>query len=153
MCTSRHARMNAKRVLRESVRACASARRGRQTGLVADAVNATVAAVLAERAAALRAEIGSLTVAPDDVGTIQFGKRAGDATNVAAEQLSRVSAHEQLTSVLEQIEQAQAKLEGGTYGRCDGCGKAISPARLEALPWACECVDCRAALDAQRRRR
>jgi RNA polymerase-binding transcription factor DksA len=117
---------------------------------MSDAAFRATAAILAERAAALRAEIGELTVAPDDVGTIQFGKRAGDATNVAAEQLSRVSAHEQLTSVLEQIEQAQAKLEAGTYGRCSTCGKEISPARLEALPWACECVECRSAKERRR---
>ena len=53
---------------------------------------------------------------------IQFGKRAGDATNVAAEQLSRVGAHEQLQEMLADIEHAQEKLAAGTYGECDECG-------------------------------
>jgi RNA polymerase-binding transcription factor DksA len=102
-----------------------------------------VAALLAERADAIRAELEGLTEAPSDFGTVQFGKRAGDATNVAAEQLSRVGAHEQLLTVLADIERAQAKLAEGTYGRCDECGGPIGAPRLEALPWAWECVSCR----------
>jgi DnaK suppressor protein len=99
--------------------------------------------VLAERAAAIRAELEGLTEAPEDFGVIQFGKRAGDATNVAAEQLSRVGAHEQLLALLADIERAQEKVADGTYGRCDECGEPIGDARLEALPWAAECVRCR----------
>jgi DnaK suppressor protein len=109
-----------------------------------------IAATLAEREAAVRAEVEVLTEAPDDVGTIQFGKRAGDATNVAAEQLSRVSAHEQLLVLLADIERARAKLADGTYGRCDECGGPIGDARLEALPWASECVECRSGHDRRR---
>jgi DnaK suppressor protein len=106
-----------------------------------------VAVLLAERADAIRADLEGLTEAPADFGTVQFGKRAGDATNVAAEQLSRVGAHEQLLAILADIERAQAKLVEGTYGRCDECGGPIGEARLEALPWACECVSCRGRSD------
>ena len=81
-----------------------------------DAQLEAVAAVLAERADAIRAELEGLTEAPADFGTVQFGKRAGDATNVAAEQLSRVGAHEQLLAVLADIERAQAKLAEGPTG-------------------------------------
>jgi DnaK suppressor protein len=109
-----------------------------------------VAAELEARAAAIRAELSGLTEKPEDFGVIQFGKRAGDATNVAAEQLSRVGAHEQLLEVLADIERAQAKLAEGSYGTCDGCGEPIPDARLEALPSATECVACRSAHDRRR---
>ena len=109
-----------------------------------------IATLLAERADAVRAELEGLTEAPEDFGVIQFGKRAGDATNVAAEQLSRVSAHEQLLVLLADIERARAKVADGTYGRCDECGDPIGDARLEALPWAAECVRCRSAHDRRR---
>lgn len=109
-----------------------------------------VAADLEARAATIRAELSGLTEKPEDFGVIQFGKRAGDATNVAAEQLSRVGAHEQLQEVLADIERAQAKLADGSYGTCDGCGEPIPEARLEALPWATECVACRSAHDRRR---
>jgi len=107
-------------------------------------------ALLAARASAVRAELEGLTEAPEDFGVIQFGKRAGDATNVAAEQLSRVGAHEQLQVLLADIDRARAKIADGTYGRCDECGEPIGEARLEALPWAGECVACRGGHDQRR---
>src|SRR3954463_3777557 len=106
-----------------------------------------VAAELEARAAAIRAELAGLTEAPEDFGVIQFGKRAGDATNVAAEQLSRVGAHDQLQVLLADIDRARAKIADGTYGRCDECGEPIGEARLEALPWAGKCVSCRSGHD------
>jgi RNA polymerase-binding transcription factor DksA len=110
----------------------------------------TLARELDARAAAIRAELSGLTEAPEDFGVIQFGKRAGDATNVAAEQLSRVGAHEQLQEMLADVERAREKLAEGSYGTCDGCGEPIPGARLEALPWATECVACRSAHDRRR---
>ncbi len=38
--------------------------------------------------------------------------------------------------VLREINQALAKIQDGTYGLCEGTGKPISKARLEAKPWA-----------------
>jgi RNA polymerase-binding transcription factor DksA len=106
--------------------------------------------LLDDKAHALRVELAALTEAPEDFGVIQFGKRAGDATNVAAEQLSRVGAHEQLLVVLAEVERAQEKLREGTYGACDECGGEIGEARLEALPWATECVACRSEKNLRR---
>jgi DnaK suppressor protein len=49
---------------------------------------------------------------------------------------------EQAERCLEQIEQALKRLEGGTYGACINCGGAITPGRLEALPYAELCINC-----------
>ena len=49
--------------------------------------------------------------------------------------------HERLQVTLADVVRAEAKLAEGSYGRCDACGKAIPPARLEALPWATLCVE------------
>jgi DnaK suppressor protein len=38
--------------------------------------------------------------------------------------------------LLEEIEDALNRIENGTYGICEGTGKPISKARLEAQPWA-----------------
>lgn len=43
---------------------------------------------------------------------------------------------------LAQIESALDKIEHGRYGRCEACESAIAPARLKALPYATECIDC-----------
>lgn len=43
---------------------------------------------------------------------------------------------------LGQIDRAEEKLDDGTYGVCDRCGRPISPARMEAMPDAIYCIDC-----------
>jgi DnaK suppressor protein len=46
------------------------------------------------------------------------------------------------SETLKKIEQALARLEEGTYGRCQECDAEIPPARLRALPFAALCRDC-----------
>lgn len=43
---------------------------------------------------------------------------------------------------LAQVEDALQRLDEGTYGKCEGCGEAIPPERLEILPYATLCVKC-----------
>ncbi len=50
-----------------------------------------------------------------------------------------------LKESLAEVENALDKLERGTYGLCNGCNKPISPARLEAIPQAALCIDCKSA--------
>lgn len=45
---------------------------------------------------------------------------------------------------LEQIDRALARVNAGSYGRCEGCGEPIAPERLEVLPAASHCVRCAA---------
>jgi DnaK suppressor protein len=40
------------------------------------------------------------------------------------------------------IEGALRRIETGSYGLCQTCLKPIAPERLEALPWANDCVGC-----------
>jgi DnaK suppressor protein len=41
------------------------------------------------------------------------------------------------------IQDALARLEAGTFGKCTACGRAISPARLRARPVTNLCIDCK----------
>jgi DnaK suppressor protein len=45
--------------------------------------------------------------------------------------------------VLEEIDQALRRIDEGTFGICRTCGRPIPPERLEALPWATQCIGCR----------
>lgn len=47
--------------------------------------------------------------------------------------------------LLSSVERALEKIHHGTYGRCDRCGAPISQERLEALPWATNCIECQEA--------
>ncbi len=45
---------------------------------------------------------------------------------------------------LDEIYAAQARLETGTFGVCEGCGRPIPLARLRAMPTGRYCVACQA---------
>jgi RNA polymerase-binding transcription factor DksA len=47
-----------------------------------------------------------------------------------------------LRDTLTEIDDALAKFDNGTYGRCEVCGGPIGEARLEAKPAARTCIDC-----------
>jgi DnaK suppressor protein len=48
-----------------------------------------------------------------------------------------------LKNKLALIDYALRQAREGTYGMCEGCGKPINPARLEAVPEATLCVECK----------
>jgi RNA polymerase-binding protein DksA len=45
--------------------------------------------------------------------------------------------------VLSAIEEALSRIEEGTFGTCVRCGRAIAEERLEAIPYATRCIDCK----------
>jgi len=44
--------------------------------------------------------------------------------------------------LLQQIDQALARVEEGNFGLCTNCGNPIPEKRLDAVPWTPYCVDC-----------
>ncbi|MFC1903427.1 TraR/DksA family transcriptional regulator [Chloroflexota bacterium] len=72
-----------------------------------------------------------------------FGKREEEATETL-ELEKRMALEKRVREQLAGVEHALHKFEEGTYGLCDNCGKPIVPARLEALPEASLCMDCKA---------
>ena len=43
--------------------------------------------------------------------------------------------------ILQEIDKALKRMEEGTYGLCEVCGKPIEEKRLEALPWTTLCIE------------
>ena len=74
-------------------------------------------------------ELSSVDQHPGDLGTETF------------EHEKNVSLLEQVSDELLQIEAAFQRLEQGTYGTCQACGRPIAAERLEALPASRFCVD------------
>jgi DnaK suppressor protein len=106
---------------------------------------ARVAEELRARRDELTAELGEVTaIERDPDASVSFGKRVGDGTTAAVERLNRVGTARELAAMLEDVQRALVKLEDGTYGICDRCGRLIAEARLEARPWSVDCVDCAA---------
>ena len=101
-----------------------------------------VAEELRERRAQLKAELGVVTtVERDPDASVSFGKRIDDGTTEAVERLNRVGTARELDAMLRDVDRALQKLEDGTYGICDRCGKLIPEERLEARPWSVLCVE------------
>ncbi|EEG76476.1 TraR/DksA C4-type zinc finger protein [Dethiobacter alkaliphilus] len=68
---------------------------------------------------------------PADVGSENY-ERAKD-----------ISLHEKNQMVLDKVEEALEKLDNDIYGMCENCGKPIPEERLDALPYAEFCVQCK----------
>ena len=66
------------------------------------------------------------------------------------EELANDNADQELTltllgsdeEILDQIEAALQRIEDGSYDRCEECGEAIPKNRLDAIPYAADCVRC-----------
>ena len=74
---------------------------------------------------------------------VQFDYESGegDSTGVARDRDRTVV--ELARATIEDVDLALAKIDEGTYGRCEHCGESIPRARLEALPAARLCLDCK----------
>ena len=64
-----------------------------------------------------------------------------DSAQVAAEQGENASLAANFRDQLTEVEGAMARLDAGTYGTCEVCGKAISAPRLEAMATTRFCID------------
>jgi DnaK suppressor protein len=100
-----------------------------------------------------RERLGVLAQRPELGSAVGFGKRIGDGTSEAVSRLTDIGVGESLERGLERTERALTKLDEGTYGICDACGRPISPGRLKAMPDGVLCLDCAAAQRRVRPRR
>jgi DnaK suppressor protein len=73
---------------------------------------------------------------------LTYDSNFADSSQVTAERSEAEALVNSLRETLEDVERALAKLEEGTYGRCESCGREINPVRLEAMPAARYCIDC-----------
>jgi len=66
----------------------------------------------------------------------------GDQALLDTERVRDISLLEMRNKMRQQIDEALAKLEEGTYGRCADCKAEISEKRLRTVPFARRCVAC-----------
>ena len=74
------------------------------------------------------------------VGTID-SERYGDTATVTYDRELDYSLEENSETVLREIDAALQRIDDGTYGICEVCGKPIGEERLEAMPWTRLCID------------
>jgi RNA polymerase-binding protein DksA len=83
-------------------------------------------------------------------GDTQFDEESGEGDTVNIERERDLLLSAQARHVVDEIDAALARMKKGTYGVCSYAGRKIPVERLEAIPWADVCVDCKAR--AERRR-
>lgn len=87
-----------------------------------------------------------LKIKPVSSGSHTKTKTANpDRADLAQDYFSRdrrTALQERMEDTLQQVENALDRIDKGIYGKCENCGKNISPERLEALPYAQMCIEC-----------
>jgi len=77
-------------------------------------------------------------VKPGDITSVPTHPADDDVEGLDAE--IAIAQNEEL--LLEQVDAALERIETGTYGVCQQCGRAIGAERLEAVPYASRCIAC-----------
>jgi len=90
----------------------------------------------------IEARLAELARPLEPGSSIGFGKRIGDGTTEAISRRNEIGVGNSLVVTEKRLRRGLAKLEEGSYGRCDSCGGPIAPARLEAAPESVLCIDC-----------
>ena len=94
----------------------------------------------------LRAQLAELeessfsTPQSDISGEVAFDEEPADSGTATFERERDLSLENNIRDLLEKIERALARLENGSFGVCERCGKPIEKARLRALPYANLCI-------------
>jgi DnaK suppressor protein len=110
---------------------------------------------LLARARHLRAELSSQLQHQDDPRVVGMRNRLEETDDCAAADTMALMdivsvAHD--VRELRDVQAALARLEQGTYGECEDCGKTIPFARLDVYPMARRCVACQEIVEAAQRR-
>jgi RNA polymerase-binding protein DksA len=80
----------------------------------------------------------------DELGELAEGgtdNHLGDTATAMFDRELDEGLEESAKDTLAEIDAALQRIEDGTYGFCEVCGKPISAERLAAIPWARLCID------------
>jgi len=73
-------------------------------------------------------------------GEMSFDEEFADAGTATFERERDLSISNNIKDLLDKIERALGKIENGSFGICERCGKPIEKARIKALPYAPLCI-------------
>jgi DnaK suppressor protein len=73
-------------------------------------------------------------------GEAAFDEEFADAGTATFERERDLSLENNVRDLLEKIDKALSRMDEGTFGFCERCGKPIEKARIKALPYASLCI-------------
>jgi RNA polymerase-binding transcription factor DksA len=110
-----------------------------------------------ERLAAMRSQYESehLTTESESDSVSELSAHAQHQADLGTETFNRerdLSILEHIEAELSDVEHALRRLDEGSYGNCEACGRPIGADRLEAMPAARFCLDDQALAERETRR-
>jgi DnaK suppressor protein len=69
-----------------------------------------------------------------------FDEEHADAGTATFEREKDLSLSNNIRDLIEKVQHALSRIEEGTYGLCERCGRQIEKARIKALPHATLCI-------------
>jgi DnaK suppressor protein len=86
---------------------------------------------------------GSLAEEAGELVSPSADNHLGDMATATFDREMDYTLEDNAEALLAAIDGALERIEEGTYGTCGRCGKPIAVERLEALPYAELCIDCK----------
>jgi RNA polymerase-binding protein DksA len=80
------------------------------------------------------------TTQSDLSGDVGVDDESADAGTATFEREKELSIEQNVRDLIAKIERALKRIDNGTFGVCELCGKQIEKARLKALPYADLCI-------------
>ena len=94
-------------------------------------------------------EDGTFATTQSDLsGDVGLDDESADAGSATFEREKDLSIENNVRDLMQKIDRALKRIDDGTYGICERCGKPIEKARIKALPYVDLCIK-----DAQARSR
>ena len=76
----------------------------------------------------------------DMSGDVGVDDESADAGTATFEREKELSIEQNVRDLIQKIDRALKRIDAGTYGVCEHCGKTIEKARLKALPYVDLCI-------------
>jgi DnaK suppressor protein len=73
-------------------------------------------------------------------GEVSFDEEYADAGTATFERERDLSLTNNIKDLIEKIDHALERIDQGSYGLCERCGRPIEKARIKALPYATLCI-------------
>jgi len=80
------------------------------------------------------------TTQSDLSGDVGVDDESADAGTATFEREKELSIEQNVRDLLQKIDRALQRIDAGTYGICQRCGKPIEKARVKALPYVDLCI-------------
>jgi RNA polymerase-binding protein DksA len=79
----------------------------------------------------------------DETEEMPIDNHLAETASVTLDREIDYTLEENAEHVLQAIDAALSRIEDGNFGTCRSCGRAIAEQRLEAIPYATQCIDCK----------